>query len=99
MEENEEVKRIDRRPPRGSGGAKTQRRFTVDEKLKAIRLLIDEGFIMALVSQELNVSKSSLVLWLQAYRLGGEAGLQPGKPGPRMDRLPAPITDKIIEIK
>jgi transposase InsO family protein len=98
MEEKEEVKRIEHRPPRGSG-AKTQRRFTVDEKLKAIRLHLEEGFSLALVGQELNVSKSSLGLWLEAYRLGGEAGLQPGKPGPRKPRLPAPITDKIIEIK
>lgn len=52
-----------------------------------------------MVSEELNVSKSSLGLWLQAYRLGGEAGLQPGVPGPRPDRLPGPITDKIIELK
>jgi transposase InsO family protein len=99
MEEKEEVKRIEHRPPRGSRGAKTQRRFTVDEKLKAIRLHLEEGFSLALVGQELNVSKSSLGLWLEAYRLSGEAGLQPGKPGPRKPRLPAPITDKIIEIK
>jgi len=75
------------------------RRFTAAEKLKAIRLHLEEGFSMALVCQELNVSKSSLGLWLQAYRLGGEAGLQPGVPGPRQVRLPAPITDKIIELK
>jgi len=98
MEENEAVKRIERRPPRGSGGEKT-RRFTTGEKLKAIRLHLEEGFSMALVCQELNVSKSSLGLWLQAYRLGGEAGLQPGIPGPRKHRLPEPITEKIVEIK
>src|ERR1700734_1264580 len=98
MEENEAVKRIERRPPRGSGGEKT-RRFTTGEKLKVIRLHLEEGFSMALVCQELNVSKSSLGLWLQAYRLGGEAGLQPGIPGPRKHRLPEPITEKIVEIK
>ena len=82
-------------PPRGAGGAKTMRRFTVDEKLKAIRLHLEEGFSLSLVCEELGVSKSSLDHWLQAYRLGGEAGLQPRLP----DRLPAPITEKIIELK
>lgn len=98
---NEEVVAEKKRnsPPRGAGGAKSARRFTADEKLKAIRLHLEEGFSMALVCRELNVSKSSLGLWLQAYRLGGEAGLQPGVPGPRKNRLPAPITDKIIELK
>jgi transposase InsO family protein len=98
---NEEVVAEKKRnsPPRGAGGAKTSRRFTVAEKLKAVRLHKEEGFSIDLVCRELNVSKSSLGLWLQAYRLGGEAGLQPGVPGPRTARLPAPITDKIIELK
>jgi transposase-like protein len=68
------------------------RRFTVAEKLKAVRLRMEEGFSLSLVCQELNVSKSSLEHWLQAYRLGSETGLQPGVPGPRQNRLPAPIT-------
>jgi len=99
MNEEVVVEKKRNSPPRGAGGAKTQRRFTVDEKLKAIRLHLEEGFSLALVSQELNVSKSSLGLWLEAYRLGGEAGLQPGIPGPRKHRLPEPITEKIVEIK
>ena len=86
-------------PPRGAGGAKKLRRFTADEKLKAVRLHLEEGFTQGLVCQELGVCKSTLVMWLQAYRLEGEAGLQPGVPGPRKKRLPAPITDKIVELK
>jgi len=74
---NEEVVAEKKRnsPPRGAGGAKTSRRFTVAEKLKAVRLHKEEGIGIALVCRELNVSKSSLGLWQQAYRLGGEAGL------------------------
>jgi transposase InsO family protein len=86
-------------PPRGAGGAKKMRRFTVAEKLRAVRLHVEEGFSLNLVSQELNVSKSSLQLWLHAYRLGGEAGLQPVPTVERQARLPVPITDKIIELK
>lgn len=86
-------------PPRGAGGAKNMRRYTEAEKLKAVRLHLEEGFTMALVCQELDVSKASLVLWLRAYRQNGEAGLQCPYAGKRAAKLPAPITDKIIELK
>jgi transposase InsO family protein len=98
---NEEVVAEKKRnsPPRGARAGNKMRRFTAAEKLKAVRLHLQEGFTIALVCQEMGISKSSLGNWLQAYRLGGEAGLQPGVPDPRQDRLPAPITDKIIELK
>jgi len=86
-------------PPRGAGGAKKLRRFTKDEKLKAVRLHLEEGFSMPLVCQEVGISRSCLGLWLEAYRSNGEAGLQPRLPGRRAAKLPAPITDKIIELK
>ena len=86
-------------PPRGAGGAKKSRRFTPAEKLKAVRLYREEGFSMALVSQELGISKGSVEHWIKAYELGGEAGLQSKMGGRRKARLPAPITEKIIELK
>ena len=98
---NEEViaEKMRKSPPRGAGGAKKLRRFTADEKLKAVRLHLEEGFTMTLVCQELGISKASLVLWLRAYRQSGEAGLQCPYAGKRAAKLPAPITDKIIELK
>jgi transposase InsO family protein len=86
-------------PPKGAGGANKMRRFTAAEKLKAVRLHLEEGFSLALVAEELNVSKGSVDHWVQAYRLGGEAGLEPRASGPRPNRLPAAITDKIVELK
>jgi len=99
MNEQTVVEKKRNSPPRGAGGGDRTHRFTPAEKLKAVRLHLEEGFSMDLVCEELGMSRSSLVLWLQAYRLGGEAGLEPGVPGPRPDRLPAPITEKIVEIK
>ena len=86
-------------PPRGDRGAKKMRRFTVAEKLRAVRLHLEEGFNLTLVCQELDVSKSSLGNWLKAYRLGGEAGLESSQTAERQARMPVPITDKIIELK
>lgn len=85
-------------PPRGVRGKKI-RRYTVAEKLQAVRLHREEGFSLNLVAQELGMSKNMVSIWLRQYRLEGEAGLQPRTSGPRKARLPAPITDKIIELK
>jgi len=71
----------------------------VAEKLRAVRLHREEGFSQALVCQELGISKSILGLWLQQYRLAGEAGLQPTGRGGRRPKLPPAITDKIRELK
>ena len=57
------------------------RRHTATEKLRAVRLHLEEGFTHDLVCQELGVGKSSLEHWLKAYRLGGEA-LVCGSAGP-----------------
>src|ERR1700739_1822167 len=86
-------------PPRGAGGGRKRGSFTVADKLKAVRLHLEEGFSQSSVCEELGVSKSSLGLWLQSYRLGGEAGLEPRLPGKRRPKLPAPITEKIVELK
>jgi transposase InsO family protein len=99
MNEQTVVEKKRNSPPRGAGGAKKKRRYTPDEKLKAVRLYREEGFSLALVSEELGISKSSVEHWLKAYELGGEAGLQSKTGGRRKTRLPAPITDKIVELK
>ncbi|MEI6076812.1 MAG: DDE-type integrase/transposase/recombinase, partial [Verrucomicrobiota bacterium] len=99
MNEQTIVEKKRNSPPRGAGGAKNSHRFTAADKLKAVRLYTEEGFSQALVCRELNISKSSLGLWLHAYRLGGEAGLAPVQGHRREPKLPQPITDKIIELK
>ena len=99
MNEQTLVEKKRNSPPRGAGGAKKTRRFSKDEKLKAVRLYLEEGFNMTTVCEEVGVSRSCLGLWLEAFRSNGEAGLEPAKSGPRKHRLPAPITDQILELK
>lgn len=60
MNEQTVVEKKRNSPPRGAGGAKKAHRFAPAEKLKAVRLYREEGFSMALVSQELGISKSSV---------------------------------------
>ena len=99
MNEQTVVEKKRNSPPRGAGGAKKVRRFTADEKLKAVRLRLEEGFSLADVCAEIGVAQSGLSRWIRQYHALGEAGLQSRTPGPRQSRLPAPITDKIIELK
>jgi transposase-like protein len=89
MNEQTIVEKKRNSPPRGAGGAKKMRRYTPEEKLKAVRLYREEGFSMALVSEDLGISKSSVEHWLKAYQLGGESGLQSKTGGRRKARLPA----------
>lgn len=99
MNEEVVVQKKRNSPPRGAGGAKTSRRYTVAEKLKAVRLSTEEGFSLDMISQEMGASRCSLDNWIKAYRLSGEAGLQDRPSGPRKARLPEAISDKIIELK
>ena len=82
MDDKEQVeKTIKRGPQRGS----RQRRYSFDEKLRAVKLHLEEGFKSELVCAETGVSGSSLVLWVRAYRREGELGLRQ-KASPRPGR-------------
>ena len=69
------------------------------EKLRAVRLYREAGFSQAQVCEELKIRHSSLEHWLKACRLAGAAGLQSKLGGRRQAKLPAPITEKIGELK
>jgi transposase InsO family protein len=99
MNEQTVVEKTNNSPPRGARAGKTANRYTADEKLKAIRLHLEEGFSQAIVCEELKIGTSTLAVWLRAYRLSGAAGLQPVTQGKRPAKLPEPITNKIIELK
>ncbi len=80
MNEQKEVEQ--KRERRSRAGSDRTRRYTEAEKLRAVKLHLEEGFKVALVCQETGVSMTNLYLWLRRYRKDGEAGLQ-GQPAPR----------------
>ena len=86
-------------PVRTKRTGRTRRRYRFEEKLKAVRLHLQEGFTRELVCEETGVGVTTLSVWVRAYRLHGEAGLQ-GQRAPRPGRrLPAAITEKILQLK
>lgn len=74
-------------------------RYTFEERLRAVRLHLQEGFPQPLVCQETGVSSSTLAVWVRDYRKEGEGGLR-RKPSPQQGRRLAPaIVEKIIALK
>jgi len=95
MNEQTLVEKKRNSPPRGAGGAKKVRRYTAAEKLKAVRLCLEEGFSLQQVCDEMGMAHSGLSHWVSRYRQQGEAGLQPRQPGKRAAKLPEAITQQI----
>jgi transposase InsO family protein len=86
-------------PPRGDRAAKKRPHFTAAEKLRAVRLHLEEGFSYSLVAEECHVNKSSLQRWVELYKLAGEAGLQPATQNARQAKLPPAIREQILALK
>ena len=73
MDEKEEVEKAVKR---GGRTGSRRKRYTYDEKLRAVKLHVEEGFNGELVCAETGVSVSSLAKWMQRYREQGEMGLR-----------------------
>ncbi len=99
MEEEQRAEK--KEPPRGGSRRSTRTRYAPDLKLKAVRLVLEDGFSRYLVSREIGVCQASLDRWLEHYRTEGEAGLKDPRatPAAGKDKLPAAITTKIVALK
>ena len=83
---------VEKKQGRRSRTGSDRTRYTYEEKLRAVKLLAEEGFKIALVSEETGVCASTLYVWQRQYRKNGEQGL-------RGRRLPGPVVAKILELK
>jgi transposase InsO family protein len=100
MSEQIEVEKKKNLPPRGErGGRKPGHRFPKEVRLRAVRMILEEGFKPDLVCDEIGACKSIVAKWVAKYHQHGEAGLQSGYGTKREPKLPEPITEKIIELK
>jgi transposase InsO family protein/transposase-like protein len=96
MDEKEEVEKSVKR---GSRTGSRSKRYTYDEKLRAVKLHLEEGFKAELVCAEMGVSASSLAKWTKSYRDQGEIGLRKEATPRPGRRLPGPVKAKIVELK
>jgi transposase InsO family protein len=99
MEENESIekKRKTTSPPRG--GPKKRLTIGFEEKLRAVKLHLEEGFTQELIGQELGITGGAVYKWVRQYRLQGEEGLKRPVPATRNPRLAEAVRQKIFELK
>jgi transposase InsO family protein len=99
MQENEPVarKQKDPSPPRGGGRKNPPRTF--EERVRAVKLHLEEGFTQEQVAAEMGISSAAVYKWVARYRLQGEDALRTQLPGRAGKQLPQPIRDKILELK
>ena len=95
----DEKETVEKSVKRGRQNGSRHNRYSFEEKLRAVKLHLEEGFKGELVSAETGVSTSSLALWVRAFRKEGEMGLR-RESSPRPGRrLPRPGVEKILEMK
>jgi transposase InsO family protein len=95
----DEKESVEKSVKRGCRAGTRMRRYTFEEKLRAVKLHLEEGFKGDLVCAETGVSESSLTVWVRHYRREGEMGLRrqaSPRPGRRLAR---PVVEKILELK
>ena len=101
MEENESIEKSKKKntsPPRG-GPPKKRLTVSFEEKLRAVKLHLEEGFPQELVAQEMGVSAAAIYKWTHNYRLHGEEALKPAVAPSRNPKLAEAVRQKIFELK
>jgi len=76
------------------------KRYGFEFKLRCVKLRLEEGIPVALLSKEVGASKDVIRRWARAYQERGEAGLRSRiVPEGSRRKLPGPVREKIVEIK
>jgi transposase InsO family protein len=78
---------------------KSTRPFSLEFKLKVVRLFLEEGYSRPLIAQEFNISESSVGRWAGLYKKYGEKGLQPKSRAATRNGVSADVREKIIDLK
>jgi putative transposase len=95
MEEVREVKKKSKGKENRFG-----RRYGFEIKLRCVKLHLEEGFPLSLLSKEVGASTDGIRRWVKAYQERGEEGLgNPVRSSGSRRRLPGPVRQKIVEIK
>jgi transposase InsO family protein len=94
----ENVSGVKRKSKRGK--SRYGKRYELELKLRCVKLRLEEGLPVSLLSKETGASKDVISRWVKAYRERGEAGLENRIVcTARRRKLPGPVREKIVEIK
>lgn len=75
-----------------------RRSYSADFKIQVVRKHLEESIPISVIQQECRLSKGMASRWVRIYRREGEAGFAPNHTG-KGRSLPAPVREKIVEIK
>lgn len=100
MNENEPVaKKKNISSPLGGGPRKKSTPRPFAERLRAVKLHLEEGFTQELVAQQMGVSVAGFQRWLSVYRRHGEEGLKDRHRERSPSKLSEAVHEKILELK
>ena len=72
------------------------KRYGFELRLRCVKLRLEEGLPVSLLSKEVGASKDTVLHWVKAYRERGEAGLRnEGSRWGRRRKLSGPVRKKI----
>jgi transposase InsO family protein len=92
----EKVEGVKKKRKKGRYG----KRYGFEFKLRCVKLRLEEGLPISVLSKEVGASKDVIRRWAKAYQERGEAGLRNGVvPARSRRKLPGPVREKIVEIK
>jgi transposase-like protein len=92
----ESVKEVKRRKKKGKE-SRYGKRYGFELKLRCVKLRLEEGLPVSLLSKEVGVSKDVVYRWVKAYQARGEAGLRNEvKSSGSRRKLPGPVRKKIL---
>lgn len=83
----------------GKRKGRSGRPFSLEFKLRVVRLFLEEGYRRPILAQEFGISESSIGRWARLYRQYGEQGLKPKSRNPSSRDTPEDVRDKIIDLK
>ena len=73
--------------------------FSVEFRLRIVKLFLEEGFSARLLVEQFGISTHSVQRWVRAYRLHGEAGLEPKVPAGRISRVAEEVRQQAVAVK
>lgn len=92
-------------PPRGAARRRNKRphpgMHPVELRLKAVKLHLEEGFPVDVVSAEVGVAPVTLKAWVERYQAQGRAGLErrSRRHDPEQTKLSAAVQAEIVRVK
>src|SRR2546426_1252693 len=99
MEERQSIEKSKNTSPRRGGPPKKRLTVSFEEKLRAVKLHLEEGFPQELVAQEMGVSSAAIYKWTHRYRLYGEEALKPHVAASRNPKIAEAVRQKIFQLK